>query len=161
MYQWCGFKSRRGKNKNLTALKSNSNTVWFNFQTCIYIYISNGHIIYIIYIYIYITVICDGKGSYWTQLWKRTIHGQLEHSYRIWLSLWYLHTLLDKKTCPVVSEEIYGSHIGRTCLKKIVKNGQSKHFYPWLTTICPVVSNDVSKVCIFIFSKVSESWLAD
>ena len=28
---------RRGKNKNLTALKSNSNTVWFNFQTCIYI----------------------------------------------------------------------------------------------------------------------------
>ena len=37
MYQWCGFKSRRGKNKNLTALKSNSNTVWFNFQTYIYI----------------------------------------------------------------------------------------------------------------------------
>ena len=33
------FKSRRGKNKNLTALKSNSNTVWFNFQTYIYIYI--------------------------------------------------------------------------------------------------------------------------
>ena len=30
-----GFKSRRGKNKNLTALKSNSNTVWFNFQTYI------------------------------------------------------------------------------------------------------------------------------
>jgi hypothetical protein len=25
--------------KNLTALKSNSNTVWFNFQTYIYIYI--------------------------------------------------------------------------------------------------------------------------
>ena len=37
MYQWCGFKSRRGKNKNLTALRSNSNTVWFNFQTYIYI----------------------------------------------------------------------------------------------------------------------------
>ena len=36
---WCGFKSRRGKNKHLTALKSNSNTVWFNFQTYIYIYI--------------------------------------------------------------------------------------------------------------------------
>ena len=36
VYQWCGFKSRRGKNKNLTALKSNSNTVWFNFQTYIY-----------------------------------------------------------------------------------------------------------------------------
>ena len=33
-----GFKSRRGKNKNLTALKSNSNTVWFNFQTYTYLY---------------------------------------------------------------------------------------------------------------------------
>ena len=39
VYQWCGFKSRRWKNKNLTGLKSNSNTVWFNFQTYIYIYI--------------------------------------------------------------------------------------------------------------------------
>ena len=29
------FKSRRGKNKNLTAQRSNSNTVWFNFQTYI------------------------------------------------------------------------------------------------------------------------------
>jgi hypothetical protein len=36
-------KSRRGKNKNLTALKSNSNTVRFNFQTYIYIYIYKGH----------------------------------------------------------------------------------------------------------------------
>jgi hypothetical protein len=36
VYQWCEFKSRRGKNKNLTALKSNSNIVWFNFQTYIY-----------------------------------------------------------------------------------------------------------------------------
>ena len=47
MYQWCGFKSRRGKNKNLTALKSNSNTVWFNFQTYIYIsiqYYSNNNL---------------------------------------------------------------------------------------------------------------------
>jgi hypothetical protein len=26
------------RNKNLTAQKSNSNTVWFNFQTYIYIY---------------------------------------------------------------------------------------------------------------------------
>jgi hypothetical protein len=41
VYQWCEFKSRRGKNKNLTALKSNSNTVWFNFQTYIYIKKSN------------------------------------------------------------------------------------------------------------------------
>jgi hypothetical protein len=31
----CGFKSRPGKNKHLTALTSNSNTVWFNFQTYI------------------------------------------------------------------------------------------------------------------------------
>jgi hypothetical protein len=29
---WCEFKSRRGKNKHLTAQRSNSNTVWFNFQ---------------------------------------------------------------------------------------------------------------------------------
>jgi hypothetical protein len=29
------FKTSREKNKNLTALKSNSNTVWFNFQTYI------------------------------------------------------------------------------------------------------------------------------
>jgi hypothetical protein len=39
VYQWCGFKSCRGKKKKLTGLKSNSNTVWFNFQTYIYIYI--------------------------------------------------------------------------------------------------------------------------
>jgi hypothetical protein len=38
VYQWCEFKSCRGKNKNLTVQRSNSNTVWFNFQTCIYIY---------------------------------------------------------------------------------------------------------------------------
>jgi hypothetical protein len=30
-----GFKSRRGKNKYLTALTFNSNIVWFNFQTYI------------------------------------------------------------------------------------------------------------------------------
>jgi hypothetical protein len=40
VYQWCGFKSRRGKNKHLTALKSNSNNVWFNFQTYIIISIN-------------------------------------------------------------------------------------------------------------------------
>ena len=39
VYQWFGFKSHRGKNKNWTFLKSNSNTVWFNFQTYIYEYI--------------------------------------------------------------------------------------------------------------------------
>jgi hypothetical protein len=33
VYQWCDFKSRRGKNTNVTAQQSNSNTVWFNFQT--------------------------------------------------------------------------------------------------------------------------------
>jgi hypothetical protein len=32
VYQWCEFKSRRGKNKNVSAQRSNSNTVWFNFQ---------------------------------------------------------------------------------------------------------------------------------
>ena len=37
VYQWCGFKSRWGKNKNLTALKSNSNTGLI--FRCIYIYI--------------------------------------------------------------------------------------------------------------------------
>jgi tRNA(Ile2) C34 agmatinyltransferase TiaS len=31
--EWCEFKSRRGKNRNSTAQKSNANTVWFNFQT--------------------------------------------------------------------------------------------------------------------------------
>ena len=35
VYQWCEFKSRRGKNTNLTAQRPNSNTVWFNFQTYI------------------------------------------------------------------------------------------------------------------------------
>jgi hypothetical protein len=55
VYQWCGFKSRRGKNKKLTALKSNSNTVWFNFQTYIYIYI---------YMYIHVKIIIvDGLGK--------------------------------------------------------------------------------------------------
>jgi hypothetical protein len=57
VYQWCGFKSRRGKNKNLTALKSNSNTVWLNFQT--YIYIS--------YIYIY-------KGPSWPRSYGSYIY---------------------------------------------------------------------------------------
>ena len=38
MYQWCEFKSRRGKKKNLTAQRSNSNTVWLIFRR-IYIYI--------------------------------------------------------------------------------------------------------------------------
>ena len=70
MYQCCGFKSRRGKNKNLTALKSNSDTVWFNFQTYIIFSInlvslvtlrSSGtdmlygcHLLLDVYIYIYI-----------------------------------------------------------------------------------------------------------
>ena len=62
MYQWCGFKSRQGKNKNLTALKSNSNTVWFNLRTYIYIYIFatslsvSLHNLLDFYIYIYITI---------------------------------------------------------------------------------------------------------
>jgi hypothetical protein len=44
--EWCGFKSRRGKYKNLTALKSNSNTVWVNFQTYIDIYIYSNNVFY-------------------------------------------------------------------------------------------------------------------
>ena len=73
IYIWCGFKSRRGKNKNLTALKSNSNTVWFNFQTYIIFSInlvsfkvtlrSSGtdilygcHLLLDVYIYIYIYI---------------------------------------------------------------------------------------------------------
>ena len=35
MYQWCEFKSRRGKDTHLTAQQSISNTVWFTFQTYI------------------------------------------------------------------------------------------------------------------------------
>ena len=40
--EWCcsvGSNPVEGRTKNLTALKSNSNTVWFNFQTYIYIFI--------------------------------------------------------------------------------------------------------------------------
>jgi hypothetical protein len=33
VYQWCEFKFRREKNTNVTAQKSNSNTVWFNLHT--------------------------------------------------------------------------------------------------------------------------------
>ena len=36
---WVQIPSREEQKKILTALKSNSNTVWFNFQTYIYIYI--------------------------------------------------------------------------------------------------------------------------
>ena len=37
--QWYEFKSRQGKNTNLTVQISNYNTVWFNFQTHAYIYL--------------------------------------------------------------------------------------------------------------------------
>ena len=36
VYQWCELKFHRGKNKKLSAQRSNSNTVLFNFQTYIY-----------------------------------------------------------------------------------------------------------------------------
>ena len=39
--------------QNLTTLKSNSNTVWFNFQTYIYIYIYIYNFQTYIYIYMY------------------------------------------------------------------------------------------------------------
>ena len=62
IYQWCELKSRRGKNNNLTAQKSNSNTVWFNFQTYVYLedWFIDWHIILYfecinIYIYYYCT----------------------------------------------------------------------------------------------------------
>jgi hypothetical protein len=42
-----------GRTKHLTAQKSNSNTVWFNFQTYIYILLVFIFIIYHIYIYYY------------------------------------------------------------------------------------------------------------
>ena len=42
MYQRCEFKSRRRQNNNWTAQKSNANTVWFNFQTYIYVCIWLG-----------------------------------------------------------------------------------------------------------------------
>jgi hypothetical protein len=62
----CRFKSRRGKNKNLTALKSNSNTVWFNFQTCIYSYI---------YIHIYIMIINNKcKQVFYNSVWVYSIY---------------------------------------------------------------------------------------
>jgi hypothetical protein len=47
---WCinsvSSNPRRGKNKNLTAQKSNSNTVWFNFQMYIYIVCFTCHMHY-------------------------------------------------------------------------------------------------------------------
>ena len=39
VYQLCEFIFRRGKNINLTAQRSNSNTVWFNFQTYILLFL--------------------------------------------------------------------------------------------------------------------------
>ena len=69
VYQWCEFKSHRGKNKNLTAQKSNSNTVWFNFQRYIYcIYISQimlklGKMTYKCKSYHFLT--CTGLSSDW------------------------------------------------------------------------------------------------
>ena len=62
--QWCEFKSRRGKKKILTALKSNSDTVWFNFQTYIYIQV------YIFRVY-HIRIIATTKLVYTT--WNRQI----------------------------------------------------------------------------------------
>ena len=44
---WVQIPSR--EEQNLTALKSNSNTVWFNFQTYIYIYIYT--LIHMSYVY--------------------------------------------------------------------------------------------------------------
>jgi hypothetical protein len=55
------FKSHRGKNKLFTAQKTNSNTVWFNFQTYIGLYI---------YIYIYKWGTCHGcLRIYYIKVW--------------------------------------------------------------------------------------------
>ena len=56
MNTWCVFKSRRGKNKNLSAQRSNSNTVWFNFQT----YMIELDFRAVKYTYIYICVCVCG-----------------------------------------------------------------------------------------------------
>jgi hypothetical protein len=49
---WCEFKSRRVKNKHLTAQRSNSNTVWFNFPM---------YIIFSIYLVSQATLRSSGK----------------------------------------------------------------------------------------------------
>jgi hypothetical protein len=60
--------------KNLTALKSNSNTVWFNFQTYIYISVERNTVVVHVYIQIcyhcyfslYIVLNCHTN---WKQIW--------------------------------------------------------------------------------------------
>ena len=51
------FKSRRGKNKTLTAQKSNSNTVWFNLQTYIYIYIYIWQVFFLCFFKLYVMLV--------------------------------------------------------------------------------------------------------
>jgi hypothetical protein len=63
VYQWCEFKSRRGKNKNWTAQRSNSNTVWFNFQT---------YIIFSINLVSHVTLRSNGTGTL-DGIWTHTI----------------------------------------------------------------------------------------
>jgi hypothetical protein len=56
---------RQGKNKNLTALKSNSNTAWFNFQTYIYIYKWAGWSKRLVYcIWVWVTFLFGRKKSF-------------------------------------------------------------------------------------------------
>jgi hypothetical protein len=57
VYQWCGLKSRQGKNKNLTAQKYNSNTVWFKCP--------NVYIIFSIYLVSQVTLISSGTDIVW------------------------------------------------------------------------------------------------
>jgi hypothetical protein len=62
-----GVSSNRGKNKKLTAQRSNSDTVWFNFQTYIYIYThthTHPHIYTYIYIHITVDLLLKIKGAY-------------------------------------------------------------------------------------------------
>jgi hypothetical protein len=67
------FKSRRGKNKNVTAKKSNSNYVWFNFQT---------YIIFSINLVSQVTL---------RSIWTNIVYGC--HLLRCWYNLLYFLSL--------------------------------------------------------------------
>ena len=100
MYQWCGFKSRRGKNKNLTALKSNSNTVWFNFQTYIYIYI-----------YTHITI-----SEYYTCLWIHFVINDIHEESKLNKMTPFLIHIFDGLFC----RDAWQKKIAHLCLPGIL-----------------------------------------
>jgi hypothetical protein len=74
------IESRRWKSKNLTALKSNSNTVWFNFQTYIYIYIyirslSYSGTLFTFYLLRFGKLVANQLTSCWKKISKRDNQG--------------------------------------------------------------------------------------